>query len=72
MRCIQRVRWDKGGKHMSRLDLAFMGRDAHPIIVKRADQIIHPDLSFWRGLLVAFPVALAIWGGLILLMVAWG
>ena len=54
---------------MNRIDLSFYGRPGRPIVVKNADQIIHPDMAFWRGMAVAFPIALAIWGILVLVMV---
>lgn len=57
---------------MNRLDLAFLGRHETPIIVKRSRDIMRNDLSFWRGMLVAFPLALLLWAGLAVIMVAWG
>ena len=53
---------------MSRLDLSFLHRDiAHdPIVVKDADEI-RGAMAFWKGLLIAMPVSVAIWIGLALL-----
>jgi hypothetical protein len=52
------------------IDLSFFHRDsaANPIVVKDADEIHDCGVwGFWKGLLIALPVSLLIWGFLFLL-----
>ena len=56
---------------MTRLDVSFLGRDPHPIIVKTAAQIEHDaSFRFVKGLAIGLAISALLWGGIVCLWCA--